>query len=324
MMSSQILVTGGGGFIGSHLATALVKQGHRVRVLDNFTSGRLSNLAAISTEIELIEADIRDCERVADATAGCEVVFHQAALASVPQSIADPLANNDVNVTGTLNVLLAARDQGARRVIFASSSAVYGPTGNDSPTREDRPATPISPYATAKLATEGYARNFHDAYGLETVGLRYFNVFGPRQDPNSQYAAAIPNLVMALLRGEPPVIFGDGEQSRDFVYVANVVRANLLAMRSPDAPGNVYNIACGQRITLNRLVRELCTLLATDIKPAYGAPRPGDIKHSSADIHRAHAQLGYSPLVTLTDGLKHTIEHFRHSELPTVKALAHA
>jgi nucleoside-diphosphate-sugar epimerase len=324
MMSSQILVTGGAGFIGSHLTNRLEEQGYRVRVLDNFSTGRRSNLAAISGDVELIEADIQDYEWVAKAAAGCEVVFHQAALASVPHSIADPLANNAVNVTGTLNVLLAARDHGARRVILASSSAVYGPTANGAPTREEHPTTPISPYATAKLALEGYARNMHIAHGLETVALRYFNVFGPRQDPNSQYAAAIPNLVTALLRGEPPVIFGDGEQSRDFVYVANVVHANLLAMRSPEAPGNVYNVACGHRITLNRLVRELCRLLATDVKPAYAAPRPGDIKHSSADIRRAQTELGYAPVVTLTEGLKHTIEHFRHSELTAPKTLAHA
>ena len=323
-MSCQILVTGGAGFIGSHLATHLVAQGHRVRVLDNFTTGRRSNIAAIRSDIELIEADIRDYERLASATAGCEVVFHQAALASVPQSIADPLANNAVNVTGTLNVLLAARDQGARRVVLASSSAVYGPTASGSPTREDHPTVPISPYAAAKLALEGYARSFYLAHGLETVALRYFNVFGPHQDPNSQYAAAIPNIVTAMLRGQPPVIFGDGEQSRDFVYVANIVHANLLAMRSRDAPGNAYNVACGQRITLNRLVRELCRLLATDIRPAYAAPRPGDIKHSSASIARAQTELGYTPAVSLTDGLKHTIEHFRHSEPAAAKTLAHA
>ncbi len=327
-MSSRVLVTGGGGFIGSHLATHLLQQGYRVRVLDNFSTGRRSNLATLDGEIELIEADIQSYEQVTKASAGCEVVFHQAALASVPRSIADPLANNAVNITGTLNVLLAAREHRIRRVIFASSSSVYGSTAsvfsstaNTTATREDQPTAPISPYATAKLAGEGYARSFYTTYGLETVGLRYFNVFGPRQDPASQYAAVIPNFITAMLRGEPPVIFGDGEQSRDFTYVANVVHANLLAINAPGAPGNVYNIACGERITLNQLVDGLRTLLRTDIHPAYAAPRAGDIKHSLADLQRAHTELGYQPTITLNDGLKRTIHHFRQDEVPPPNTL---
>ena len=324
-MSSRVLVTGGGGFIGSHVATELLRRGHSVRILDNFSTGRRSNLAAISAEIELIEADIRDYERVAAATSRCDVVLHQAALASVPHSIADPLANNAINITGTVNILLAARDQGSRRVIFASSSAVYGPTAGGEPTREDHPTTPISPYATAKLATEGYARSFHTAYGLETVGLRYFNVFGPRQDPTSQYAAAIPNFIDAMLRGQAPLIYGDGEQSRDFVYVANVVHANLCAMHAPRAPGNAYNVASGRPITINRLVDELRRLLPTDIRAVHGAPRTGDIRHSSADIARAQADLGYAPAVTLADGLTQTIADFRRLDEPALpKTLTNA
>ena len=234
-MSSQILVTGGAGFIGSHLTNRLVEQGYRVRVLDNFSTGRRSNLAAISGDVELIEGDIQNYERVDKAAARLRGRLSPGSAPSVPHSIADPLANNAVNVTGTLNVLLAARDHGARRVILASSSSVYGPTANghrnarSTRRRRSRPTRPRS-------SRRGIRPQYHIAHGLETVALRYFNVFGPRQDPNSQYAAAIPNFVTALLRGEPPVIFGDGEQSRDFVYVANVVHANLLAMRSDEAP----------------------------------------------------------------------------------------
>jgi nucleoside-diphosphate-sugar epimerase len=313
---TTVLVTGGGGFIGSHLAAALLERGHRVRVLDNFATGRRSNVLTLGDEVELIEGDIQSYERASKAAAGCEVVFHQAALPSVPRSVQDPLTSNATNVIGTLNVLLAARDHGVRRVVCASSSSVYGSGDGTSAKREDQPAVPISPYATAKLAGEGYARSFKAVYGLETVALRYFNVFGPHQDPTSQYAAVIPNFIGALLAGERPVIFGDGEQSRDFTYIANVVEANLLAMDAPSAvAGGVYNVACGERVTLNRLVAELRELLDADVEPVYAAPRAGDIRHSLADLSRARAELGYEPSVLLREGLERTIEYFRAAEL---------
>jgi UDP-glucose 4-epimerase len=312
----QVLVTGGGGFIGSHLAAHLLEQGHHVRVLDNFATGRRSNVATLGGEVELIEGDIQSYERVNKAVAGCEVVFHEAALPSVPRSVQDPLTSNATNVIGTLNVLLAARDHGVRRVVLASSSSVYGPGAGTSAKREDQPSLPISPYATAKLAGEGYARSFHGVYGLETVALRYFNVFGPRQDPTSQYAAVVPNFINALISGRPPVIFGDGEQSRDFSYVANVVEANMLAMDAPDVAGKFYNVACGERVTLNRLVCEMRDLLGSDVEPVYEAPRPGDIMHSLADLSLARAELGYEPTVQLREGLQRTIQHFREEELP--------
>jgi UDP-glucose 4-epimerase len=234
--------------------------------------------------------------------------------------VQDPLTSNATNVIGTLNVLLAARDHGVRRVVYASSSSVYGSSSGITPKQENKPTIPISPYATAKLAGEGYARSFHGVYGLETVALRYFNVFGPRQDPTSQYAAVVPNFIGALIAGQPPVIFGDGEQSRDFTYVANIVDANVLAMDAPGVAGRVYNVACGERVTLNRLVGELRELLSSDVEPAYAAPRPGDIKHSLADLSRARTELGYEPSVLLRDGLERTIEYF-HAELPHVGRL---
>lgn len=306
----RVLVTGGGGFIGSHLVEHLLEQGHSVRVLDNFATGRRANVLALSDEIELIEGDIQSYERASTAVAGCEVVLHQAALPSVPRSVQDPLTSNATNVIGTLNILLAARDHGVRRVVCASSSSVYGATAGTAPKREDLPAFPISPYATAKLAGEGYARSFHGVYGLETVALRYFNVFGPRQDPTSQYAAVIPNFITALTAGRRPVIFGDGEQSRDFTYVENVVQANLLAMDAPGVAGKVYNVACGERVTLNRLVGELRDLLGSDVEPVYGSPRPGDIRHSLADLSLARRELGYEPEVTLRAGLERTVQCF--------------
>ena len=308
---TRVLVTGGAGFIGSHLAAHLLEQGYSVRVLDNFATGRRANLSAIGEDAELVEGDIQSYERVSKAVACCDVVLHQAALPSVPRSIQDPLTSNATNVIGTLNVLLAARDQGVRRVVCASSSSVYGARAGTAAKREDQPSFPISPYATAKLAGEGYARSFHEVYGLETVALRYFNVFGPRQDPTSQYAAVIPNFISALMAGAPPIIFGDGEQSRDFTYVANVVEANMLAMEATDVAGKAYNVACGARVTLNRLVGELRDLLGCELRPVYAAPRPGDIRDSLADLSRARAELGYEPSVLLREGLQRTIEHFR-------------
>ena len=312
----RVLVTGGGGFIGSHLAARLLGLGYEVRVLDNFATGRRSNIDAIGPEVELVEGDIQSYERASKAVAGCEVVLHQAALPSVPRSIQDPLTSNATNVIGTLNVLLAARDHGARRVVYASSSSVYG-ANPDLPKREHAPTLPISPYATAKLAGEGYARSFHGVYGLETVALRYFNVFGPRQDPTSQYAAVVPNFIAALLAGRPPVIFGDGEQSRDFTYVANVVEANVLAMAAADVAGKVYNVACGEQVSLNRLVAELRDLLGSDVEPIYAPARAGDIRHSLADLARARSELEYEPTVRLREGLERTLQHFRSDEPPS-------
>jgi nucleoside-diphosphate-sugar epimerase len=317
----QVLVTGGGGFIGSHLAAHLLERGYRVRVLDNFATGRRENLFALAGEVEVVEGDIQSYERVNKAVAGCEIVFHQAALPSVPRSVQDPLTSNATNVIGTLNVLLAARDHEVRRVICASSSSVYG-TNTEMPKREDGPAVPISPYATAKLAGEGYARSMHLVYGLDTVALRYFNVFGPRQDPTSQYAAVIPNFISALMAGRRPVIFGDGEQSRDFTYVANIVQANMIAIDAQGAAGRVYNVACGERVTLNRLVSELRYLLGSDLEPDYAPARPADIRHSLADLSRARSELGYEPAVLLREGLERTIQHFREEERPQETQLA--
>ncbi len=306
----RVLVTGGAGFIGSNLSKHLVEAGHQVRILDNFATGRRCNVGDLGDEVELIEGDIQSYERVTKATAGCEIVLHQAALPSVPRSIQDPLTSNATNVIGTLNVLLAARDHCVRRVVCASSSSVYGSSPLTAPRREDEPTQPISPYATAKLAGEGYARSFSEVYGLDTVALRYFNVFGPRQDPSSQYAAVVPNFISALRSGTRPVIHGDGTQSRDFTYVANVVHANVLAMHAPGVSGNVFNVACGERVSVNRLVDELRDLIDTDIEPVYAPERIGDVKHSLADLSSVRDQLGYEPLVSLRDGLERTIEHF--------------
>ena len=302
----RVLVTGGGGFIGSHVAARLRDDGHEVRILDSFATGRRSNLRALEG-IELIEGDIQSYERAATATRGCDVVLHQAALPSVPRSVQDPLMTNVVNVTGTLNVLLASRDNGVRRVVYASSSSVYG-ASPELPKVETLRPWPISPYSVSKLAGEGYCRSFWNVYGLETVALRYFNVFGPRQDPNSQYSAVIPRFITAGLEGHAPLIFGDGEQSRDFTYVDNVVEANVLAMHAPDVAGEVVNVACGERITLNAVVRELGALLGRTIEPEYAPRRTGDVVHSVADIGRARAMLGYEPLIPFAEGLRLTLD----------------
>jgi nucleoside-diphosphate-sugar epimerase len=315
----KVLVTGGGGFIGSHLAGHVVELGHEVRILDNFATGRRSNLRALPDDVELIEGDIQSYERVHNAVVGCEVVFHEAALPSVPRSVQDPLTSNATNITGTLNVLLAARDAGVRRVVFGSSSSIYG-AGPEMPKREDMKPEPISPYAVAKLACEGYCRSFGDVYGLETVALRYFNVFGPRQDPRSQYAAVIPNFITSLMAGERPTVFGDGEQSRDFTYVQNVVEANVLAIDAQGVAGQVFNVACGQRIALNQLLDELRGLLGVDVEAEYVARRPGDVPHSLADCSRAREVLGYEPAIGLREGLRRTIEHYRDEGLPAQMA----
>ncbi|HEX5761510.1 MAG TPA: SDR family oxidoreductase [Solirubrobacterales bacterium] len=306
----KALVTGGAGFIGSHLVSRLLREGDEVRVLDNFSTGARSNLAGLDDSIELIEGDIQSYERAHNAVQGCEIVFHQAALPSVPRSIQDPLTSNAVNVIGTLNLLLASRDSGVRRVVYASSSSIYG-ADRTLPKQEDRAPMPIAPYAVAKLASEGYCRSFAEVYGLETVSLRYFNVFGPRQDPLSQYAAVIPRFITTLLRGEAPVVFGDGEQSRDFTYIDNVIEANLLAARAADVSGQTFNVACGERISLNRLLGALREIVGSSVEASYLAARPGDVKHSLADISRARESLGYEPVVDFGEGLQRTVQHHR-------------
>jgi nucleoside-diphosphate-sugar epimerase len=309
----RVLVTGGAGFIGSHLVAALVHRGDTVRVLDNFATGRRGNVAAYATEVELIEGDIRSPERVAQAVAGCDAVLHQAALPSVPRSVQDPLTSHETNVTGTLNVLLAARDHDVGRVVYASSSSVYGPgaDGGLAPKHEGMPPLPISPYATAKLAGEGYARSFERVYGLPTVALRYFNVFGPGQDPASQYAAVIPRFIVSLLTGRAPIVFGDGSQSRDFTFVGNVVAANLLALEADGVAGETFNVACGRRVTLNEVLDLLRELTGAEVTAIHDDRRPGEIEHSVAELDHARRGLGYAPSVSLREGLSLPVEHFR-------------
>jgi nucleoside-diphosphate-sugar epimerase len=302
----KVLVTGGAGFIGSHLVERLMIDGDEVRVLDNFSTGRRESLAKLGSEVELIEGDIQSYERAHNAVRSCEVVFHQAALPSVPRSVQDPLTTNASNVIGTLNVLLAARDSGVRRVVFASSSSVYGANAELPKSEQMRPA-PVSPYAVGKLAAEGYCQSFGEVYGLETVALRYFNTFGPRQDPLSQYAAVIPRFVTAFLSGKTPVVYGDGEQSRDFTYVDNVVDANLLAANVDGVAGHVYNIASGARSSVNDLLERLRHLTGQEVEPRYEPARPGEVRHSEADISAAQAELGYRLSVGFDEGLERTI-----------------
>ena len=309
----KALVTGGGGFIGSQLVERLLRDDVEVRVLDNFATGDRENLADVLDEIELVEGDIQSYERVHNSIRGCELVFHQAALPSVPRSIQDPLTSTAVNVTGTLNVLLAARDEDVRRVVYASSSSVYG-ANRELPADEDMRPVPIAPYAVSKLAAEGYCRAFSQVYGLETVALRYFNVFGPRQDPLSQYAAVIPKFISSFLDGEAPVVYGDGEQSRDFTYIDNAIEATALAARAEGVTGQTFNIACGTRTTLNDLLEELRSLTGKEIDPVYSDPRPGDVRHSLADISRAREALGYEPTVDVRTGLGRTLESSRERE----------
>jgi nucleoside-diphosphate-sugar epimerase len=306
----RILVTGGAGFIGSHVVERMLGLGHRVVVLDNFSTGRRENLAPFVEDVEVVEGDMRSYERVHTAVRGCEVVFHQAALPSVPRSVQDPLTSTEANVTGTLNVLLNARDAGVRRVVFASSSSIYG-ADPELPKREVQPTLPLSPYAVSKLAGEGYCRSFAHVYGLDCVALRYFNVFGPRQDPLSQYAAVIPNFILACFAGTSPVIHGDGEQSRDFTYVANVIDANVLAMDAPAVGGKVFNVACGVRVTLNDLLEEIKRLTESSVTPLYTDARAGDLRHSLADISAAAMALGYEPTVDLREGLRRTVDHLQ-------------
>ena len=301
----KTLVTGGAGFIGSNLVHALAEAGHEVRVLDNLSTGHAANLEGSGAE--LIEGDLRSYERVLTAAAGAEVVFHQGALPSVPRSIQDPLTTNAVNVEGTLNVLLAARDHGVRKVVVASSSSVYGDAPG-MPREESQSVAPLAPYAVSKLATEQYALVSGRVYGIDTVALRYFNVFGERQDPLSGYAAVIPKFIRLMLDGERPTIFGDGSNSRDFTHIDNVVQANLAAANEQAAAGFPINVAMGETHTLNALVELLNELMGTDLEPIYTDPRPGDVPESQADITRARELLRYAPQVDFVSGLRRTID----------------
>jgi UDP-glucose 4-epimerase len=308
---SLCLVTGGAGFIGSHLTEALVAGGYAVRVLDDFSTGDPANLASVRSRIELVEGDVGNLEMVREAMRDVEVVFHQAALPSVPRSVADPVSTHHACATGTLNVLLAAREAEVRRVVYAASSSAYGNTER-LPKRESDPTNPLSPYAVAKLAGEQYCQAFTHVYGLETVRLRYFNVYGPRQSPDSPYAAVIPLFLRALLAGRSPHIHGDGQQSRDFTFVADAVRANLLAAEAPaNVSGKVYNVACGRRTTLLDLVARINGLLGSAVEPTHGPARPGDVRHSQADIAAARADLGYQPRVHVEQGIRLCLEHLR-------------
>lgn len=305
----KFLVTGGAGFIGSNLVSELLMRSHQVRVLDNFSTGKRENLLPFKNDIELIEGDIRSYHIVEKAVRGVEVILHQAALPSVPRSIADPITTNEVNVMGTLNVLESARNAGTRRLVFASSSSVYG-DNPVLPKNESMTPNPLSPYAVSKLAGEKYCSVFSRIYGLETVALRYFNVFGPNQDPTSQYSAVIPKFIRAIMNDTRPVIFGDGEQSRDFTYVKNVVEANLAAATAEVEKGIALNCACHEQITLNRLTEEINRYLKKNIEPVYEKPRAGDIKHSYADISLINEKLGFTPSVKFAEGLERTIRSY--------------
>ncbi len=309
------LVTGGAGFVGSHIAEGLAERGDTVRVLDNLSTGFRENLAAIEDRVEWIEGDITDTAVVKQAVDGVDTVFHQAALASVPRSVERPLDTNEACVTGTLTVLDQARRAGVRRVVYAASSSAYGDQPFSSKRESDLPS-PLSPYAVAKLTGEYYCHAFYRTYGLETVCLRYFNVFGPRQDPASPYSAVIPLFLTALLSGKRPTIYGDGHQSRDFTFVKNVVHGNLLAAEAPEVAGKTLNLANGRSTSLLRLLELLNQLLKTNVQPKFEDPRPGDVRHSLADITLAEQLLGYEPPVAFEEGLRQSIEYYRSLMAP--------
>ena len=311
---ARYLVTGGCGFIASHLVEALVKRNEQVRVFDNCTTGTTDNIAAVKDNIEFIKGDLRDCEAVHRAVDGVDYIMHQGALPSVARSVENPIRSNDVNIGGTLNILVAARDAGVKRVVYAGSSSSYGNV-TALPRSESLPSQPASPYALTKYVGECYCRIFTEIYGLETVALRYFNIFGPRQNPNSPYSAVIPRFISAGLNGHPPTINGDGEQSRDFTYVENAVHANLLACHAGSAAGTIFNIGCGEQTSINQLAALIGELMELDIKPVYAPPRVGDVRHSRADIRKAQRLLGYQPCVSLKAGLRKTIDWFRHNPL---------
>jgi len=305
--TARYLVTGGAGFIGSHIAQALLDQGESVRVLDNLATGKETNLAVLKGRVQIIRGDLRNFEAVRAAVEGVEVVFHQGALASVPRSIADPVTSLEININGTQNVLQAARDADVRRMVYASSSSIYGNTPT-LPKQEQMQPHPVSPYAIHKLTGELLCEAFTSIYGLETVALRYFNVFGPRQDPTSEYAAVIPRFLTALIQKQRPIVFGDGEQTRDFTYIANVVQANLLAATSHDAIGYAMNIGCGEQVSLNTVLHLAGELLDVTPDVEYREPRPGDVRDSLADISLAQRLLGYKPTIGFGEGLALTLD----------------
>jgi nucleoside-diphosphate-sugar epimerase len=306
---SQYLVTGGAGFIGSHLTEELARRGHRVRVVDSLVTGKRTNLAHVPG-VEFVEGDLADIDVARRAVEGMEYVLHQAAIPSVPRSVKDPITSNRANVDATLNVLVAARDAGAKRLVFAASSSAYGDTPT-LPKHEGMPTNPLSPYALQKVIGEQYLRMFTKLYGLETVSIRYFNVFGPRQDPTSPYSGVISVFATALLENRPPTIYGDGEQTRDFTYVANVVDGVLRACEAPGASGEVINVATGGRVSLNQLFEEMRKLIGSDVRPKYAEPRAGDVRDSQADISKSRDLLGYNPIVSFEDGLRQTVDWYR-------------
>ena len=305
-MSDTYLVTGGAGFIGSYLVRFLLERGERVRVLDNLSTGKRENLAEVEGSIELVVGDLRSERDVAKAAQGVDFVMHQGAIPSVPRSVAEPMESHESNATGTLQLLRAAQAAGVRRLVYASSSSVYG-ANPELPKVETMRTEPLSPYAVAKLTAEHYAVVFHHLYGLPTVSLRYFNVFGPRQDPSSPYSGVVSRFIEAVTANEPPTIHGDGEQTRDFTYVDNVARANFAACHRPEAAGGVYNIGCASRISVNELWRTIAELAGSELEPRYEPTRAGDVPHSLADVSRARRDLGYEPAVDLREGLKRTL-----------------
>lgn len=311
----KCLVTGGAGFIGTNLARALLDRGDDVRILDNFSTGKRDNVQGLGDRADIIEGDIRSYHVVREAVDGVDVIFHEAALPSVPRSIKDPITTHEAGTSGTLNILQAARECGVRRMVYAGSSSVYGNT-DVLPKHEGMTPAPLSPYAVSKITGEYYCRVFFQLYGLETVTLRYFNVFGPRQDPTSQYSAVIPKFISMMRKGDRPTIHGNGEQSRDFTYIDNVVHANILAATvDGGVAGEAFNVACGGRTTLNELVAALNDALGTTIAPIYGEPKLGDVQHSYAAINKFEDAAGYRPLVQFNEGVRRTVEWFTREAL---------
>ena len=306
---SKFLITGGAGFIGSNIADKLVESGEKVRIIDNFESGKKEYLESVINDIELIEGDIRDADAMKKATAGMDYVLHLAALRSVPRSVEKPLPTNDVNVAGTLNVLLASRDAGVKRVVYASSSSAYGDSP-ELPKVETQLPVPVSPYAVSKLAGELYCAVFTRLYGLETVALRYFNVFGPRQDPESEYATVVPKFVLSFIEDGTPEVHGDGTQSRDFTYVSNVVDANIAAATAPGAGGKMFNVACGERYSILQILETLEKIFGKKIEPRFTPYRSGDVKHTLADVSAAEKVMGYKAAVGFEEGMRRTVDWF--------------